>query len=191
MNNCFARGIRFVLPKIRGCAVIAAAWSLFFLSASASAATASPLFARGYTVIPAPQQVTLSGGDFEFTGVWGLELAPGVKADDVAVTSLKEALAERFHLALREAKGKGGPAVKLVIDAQAVAVGEAADRVKSALAEQAYRLKLAPGGIVITGNSPTGLFYGVQTLVQLLKAEGGRCGCRRGRLWTGRTWSCG
>jgi hypothetical protein len=154
--------------------LLAGLFGFFSLVVPASAATASPLFARGYTVIPAPQQVTLSGEDFEFTGAWGLELAPGVKADDVAVMSLKEALAERFHLALREVKGKGGPAVKLAIDAQAVAVGEAADRVKSALAEQAYRLKLAPGGIVITGNSPTGLFYGVQTLVQLLKAEGGK-----------------
>ena len=80
---------------------------LFSLVASAQAATVSPLFARGYTVIPAPQQVTLSGEDFEFTGAWGLELAPGVKADDVAVMSLKEELAERFHLALREAKGEG------------------------------------------------------------------------------------
>ena len=153
-------------------AMAAVAW---LISTSAvHAATASPLFARGYTVIPAPQRVTLSGKDFEFGPAWRLVLASGAKADDVAVVSLKDELTERLHLALVEAKAKGGPLLRMAIDPHAVEVGEATDKEKGLLAEQAYRLKLAPAEIALTGNSPTGLFYGVQTLVQLLKRQDGK-----------------
>ena len=136
------------------------------------AATVSPLLARGYTVIPEPQKVTLRGSDFEFTPFWQLELGTGVKADDVAVESLKEELQERFHLVLSEEKV--GPRLRLAIDPRAVEVGEATDREKSALGEQAYRMQLTASQVTITGNSPAGLFYGVQTLVQLLKPEEGK-----------------
>ncbi len=144
------------------------------LTGTLRAATASPLFARGYTVIPEPQKVTLSGKDFEVAAPWRLELGPGVKADDMAVVSLKENLRERFHFALSEGKGKSGASLKLAVDPHAVEVGEATDREKSALAEQAYRMKLTAAEVTITGNSPTGLFYGVQTLVQLLKPQEGK-----------------
>jgi len=98
------------------------------------AATASPLFARGYMVIPEPQKVTLTGQDFEFASSWRLELGPGVKANDIAVESLE--LQERFHIALSEAKGKGGPSLKLAIDPRSVEVGDATDKEKSTLAER-------------------------------------------------------
>ncbi|HXJ94888.1 MAG TPA: beta-N-acetylhexosaminidase [Terriglobia bacterium] len=152
------------------------------LAGTLRAATASPLFSRGYTVIPEPQKVTLSGRDFQVAAPWRLELAPGVQADDVAVVSLREGLSERFHFALSEAKGNGGAALKLAIDAHAVEVGAATDREKSALAEQAYRMQLAPEQVTITGNSSTGLFYGVQTLVQLLKPQDGKLWLPEGEI---------
>jgi hypothetical protein len=144
------------------------------LAGTLRAATASPLFARGYTVIPEPQKVMLSGKDFEVAAPWRLELGPGVKTDDVAVVSLKGDLRERFHFAMSEAKGKSGASLKLAINPHAAEVGEVTDGEKSALAEQAYRMKLTPAEVTITGNSPTGLFYGVQTLVQLLKPQEGK-----------------
>jgi hypothetical protein len=51
-------------------------------------------------VIPAPQKVNLGTKDFEFTRAWRLEPGPGIKADDIAVQSLKERLQERFELTL-------------------------------------------------------------------------------------------
>ena len=146
------------------------------------AATTSPLFARGYTLIPEPQKVTLNGKDFELAGAWRLDLGPGVKADDVAATSLREGFEERYHFALVEGKGKVAGVVNLGIDPNAVKVGEARDRDKAALAEQAYRLKLAPGEISLTGNTVTGLFYGAQTLVQLVKAGGGKLWLPEGEI---------
>ncbi len=51
---------------------------------------------------------------------------------------------------------------------------QAADKDKPALEEQAYSLELAGSGIKITANAPTGLFYGVETLVQLVKHADGK-----------------
>jgi hypothetical protein len=146
------------------------------------AATASPLFARGYTVVPEPQKVTLSGQDFEFAPSWRLELGPGVKADDIAVVSLKQELQERFHLAVAEGKGKDATTLSLQIDPHAVEVGEAADKDKSALVEQSYRMKLSASGITIAGNAPAGLFYGVQTLVQLLRPQAAKLWLPEGEI---------
>ena len=172
MTDYFANSLSPLVRSLFGYMALAAALCLLPMAANATAATASPLFARGYTVIPSPQKVTLAGKDFDFGPAWHLELGPGVKPDDIAVESLRDELQERFHLALSEAKGKGGPVLKLALDPHAVEVGEATDKEKAALAEQAYRMKLTSSEVTLTGNSPTGLFYGVQTLVQLLKPQG-------------------
>jgi len=144
------------------------------LPGAAYPSTVSPLYARGYTVIPEPQNVQLRDADFQIDNGWRLEVGEGVKPDDVAVESLKGQLAQRYGLSL--AAGGGGNAVGLVIHPQSVKIGETTDLDKAALAEQAYRLELSPGGIRITANAPAGLFYAVQTLVQLVKTE-------RDKLW--------
>ena len=174
MADYFSNSYRHPALRPFGYVILTVVFWLLSMAAPAMAATASPLFARGYTVIPEPQKVTLTGQDFEFSSSWRLELGPGVKANDIAVESLKGELQERFHIALSEAKGKGGSSLKLAIDPGAVEIGDATDKEKSALAEQAYRMKSSAAEVVITGNSRTGLFYGVQTLVQLLKSQDGK-----------------
>src|SRR5574340_357680 len=133
----------------------------------ACGAARTPLFDRGYGVIPAPQKVELKGGDFEIGSGWRLQLGQGVTADDVAVETLKEGFETRHGITL-ETRGLGS-AIELVVQPGSVEIGQAADGNKQALEEQAYRLELASGGIKITANAPTGLFYGVETLVQLVK----------------------
>jgi hexosaminidase len=142
------------------------------LASGASGATSSPLFARGYTVLPAPQKVSLGAKDFEITRAWRLQLGPGIKPDDIAVQSLNQELQERFQLTLGTS-GSSGP-VRLAVAPNAVKIGSAEDANKAALQEQAYRMELGSDRVTITGNTATGLFYGVQTLVQLLKRENGR-----------------
>jgi len=137
-------------------------------------ATQSPLFDRGYSVIPVPQQVELKGGDFELGSGWRLELGQGVKPDDVAVTSLKEGLENRDMITL-ETRGRG-KAIELAIRPGSVEIGQAADKDKQALEEQAYKLEIGSNGIRIAANAPAGLFYGVETLVQLVKRS-------EGKLW--------
>src|SRR5579875_177922 len=119
-----------------------------------NAATSSRLFGRGYTVIPGPQKVEFRGGNFEFGSGWRLQLGQGVKADDVAVESLKEGLERRDGIVL-ETRGRG-KAIELAIQPGSVAIGQALDKNKQALEEQAYKLELASGGIRITANSRRG-----------------------------------
>ena len=140
----------------------------------APALPVSALYLRGYTVIPEPQQVDLRGGDFEFGAGWRIALGANVAAADVAVESLKEQLAERHRLGV-DTPG-AGKIIQLEIQPGSVEISKAADPDKPALAEQSYRLELSSSRIRITANSPPGLFYGVETLVQLIKPE-------RGKLW--------
>ena len=155
------------------CVLIGIAAALI-VSAGVIFAGVSPLYVRGYTVIPEPQKTELAGAEFLFDDGWRLNVGEGVRSNDVAVESLKELLAERHGLNLA---GRGKTkAVELVIHPGAVEIGTATDLDKAALTEQAYRLELGTERIRITANAAPGLFYGVQTLVQLVKSE-------RGKLW--------
>lgn len=149
--------------------------SLFALAALTPSQTLSPLLSRGYTVLPPPQKVTLGANDFEFSASWTLQLGPGTSGDASAAV-LNELLAERFGFTLQKARSRpaSNQIVKLAIVPNAVAVTGVTDKNRAALAAQGYRLTLAPSQISITGNSPAGLFYGVQTLVQLLKQQSGK-----------------
>src|SRR6516225_443522 len=101
--------------------------------------TVSALFARGYTVLPTPQNASLSGKDFALTQGWRLELTPAVRADDVAVESLKEDLAARYQLELAAEGPKRGAAgvIRFAVAAGSVTIGKATDRNRAALADQA------------------------------------------------------
>src|SRR6185437_3904101 len=100
--------------------------------------TVSPLFARGYTVIPEPQQVSLGDGDFTFDSSWRLQIDKSVASGDVAVEALRSDLASRFNLTLSST----GTAhtLSLQISPGSVHVGTALDRDKNKLADQAYRI---------------------------------------------------
>ena len=140
------------------------------------AETLSVLAARGYAVLPVPQKVMLGSQNFALTDGWQLVLEPWMKSDDVAVESLKEQLLERFHLRLAESKTArgGGGIIRLAVVPGSVAIGEATDRNKPGLAGQAYRLSLKPQEVSLGANASAGLFYGIQTLVQLIRPEGNR-----------------
>jgi hypothetical protein len=140
----------------------------------------SSLFTRGYNVIPEPQKVELKSADFEFGPGWRIVLAEGVNANDVAAESLKEDLENRFSVVL-QATGRG-KAIELAVHPGSVDIGETTDKNKAALAEQAYILELASDRIRITANAPMGLFYGVETLVQLVKPAGEKLWLPEGKI---------
>ena len=154
-----------------------ACWVVAFTCAAFGMASAigSPLFIRGYNVLPAPQKVSLAPRDAEFTRDWRVRVEASVAPADVAVASFKEGLADRFHLSLKPAVEDRAATriVSLSIGPGSVVVGHAADRDRAALAEQAYRIVLTPSRVRIIGNAPAGLFYGVQTFLQLLATRGG------------------
>jgi hypothetical protein len=144
-----------------------------FVVGGLHAYAASPLYIHGYTLIPEPQKVELKGGDFILDNSWQIRLKQGVAEGLPAVQTLKEQLAERYDLRLSPS---GSRAIELTIHPGVVEPGDALDREKATVASQAYRIELGSGRIQIIANAPPGLFYGVETLVQLVKAE-------RGALW--------
>ena len=111
------------------------------------------LWERGYSVIPLPREVRLAGGDTEIDASWRVDRG-SVPAGDIAVRSLVADFAAFQGLSLQE--GTGGKTIRLAV-------------ARAGAEPQGYRLSVAPGRIEVTGNSPQGLFYGVQTLVQLAR----------------------
>src|SRR2546428_9230985 len=148
--------------------------SIFLLASGADRASVSSLYVGGYTLIPEPQKTALSNADFQLDNTWRLELGTSVKANDIAPESVREQLSERYGLNL----GTRGESrlIELRIQPDSVQIGDTTDPDKAAVKAQAYRMDLDQQRIRITANAAPGLFYGVQTLVQLVKAE-------RGRLW--------
>ena len=95
-------------------------------------------------------------------------------------------MAHRRRAASRGGNSARGTAVAIPAPAQrarpgrrgpvAVAAGSVAN-------DQGYQLDLAPKVITIKANAaPAGLFYGIETLVQLLKKDGSRLQLPEGRI---------
>ncbi len=148
---------------------------VFIVILNARADTSSSLFARGFTVIPTPQRVTLGANDFDINGAWRLEVGQGIQTDDIAIRSLSQQLQERFRLKLEGTSTAPGVIV-LSVQSGEITPASTTDSNGTAIADQAYRMQLSANKIRVIGNSATGLFYGVQTLIQLLKP-------RSGKLW--------
>jgi len=144
---------------------------LLLLSGGAYASPVSPLYLRGYTVIPEPQNVRLNSSDFQINGPLRLEIRDGVNPADGAIADLKEQMAQRYNISLLP--GGQGRVVEVAISPRSVEIGPVADRDTVSVSEQAYRLEITTRKIRITANASPGLFYGVQTLLQLVKPESG------------------
>src|SRR5207247_644201 len=121
------------------------------------------------------QKVELGEHDFRFGQDWRLQLGPGVPRNDIAVENLDGEHKSRHYRTLTRQEGKPGPGaiLRLAVLPNSIAIGDATDRDKSTLAEQAYKITLAKDAVTITANALTGLFYGAQTFVQLLKPQTG------------------
>ena len=92
-------GMRAQTRKARGKRGVGHSFLLILcLSCGSHAETASPLYARGYTVVPVPQRAKLEPGDFVFGSNWQIKSGPGVPAGDIAVESLKNELQARDQI---------------------------------------------------------------------------------------------
>ncbi len=135
------------------------------LSAAAVLAAQGPteLWLRGYSVIPTPQRVECAAGEVILDESWRVD-ARGLSAGHIAVRSLAGDMVEFHRLALRT--GSGPRVIRLRTKPGAVET-----KAEPLVDRQAYRLRVGEDLIEITGNSDQGLFYGVQTLVQLVRRD--------------------
>ncbi len=115
----------------------------------------------------------LAGGTVAIGKTWGVKVDAGVAADDVAVLALVEGAKERYGVELASKPAESGACFRLTVRAGAVAVGATLDPDKEAIALQAYRVEVGEREVHITANAPAGLFYGVETVVQLMTRRDG------------------
>jgi hexosaminidase len=111
------------------------------------------------SVIPKPVAATSAAGNFTITADTQIAIAP----ETDSMRAIGNYLAER----LRPATGYALP----VLATNAVTAGQIMLTTVDgdpALGEEGYELTIAPDGVTITAAAPAGLFYGVQTLRQLL-----------------------
>jgi len=133
-------------------------------STTIRAESATELWARGYAVIPTPQSVRLEDGDIQIDDRW--IIAPsGIDAQEISVRTLRRDLADWHRLNLKTGV-QGEYTIRLSVRSGVTKSGADPE-----IDKQAYRLNIGERSVEITGNAAAGLFYGVQTLVQLLKRD--------------------
>src|SRR5947208_2615329 len=62
----------------------------FSITYGLCAQAVSPIYSRGYTLVPEPQKLELTGPDFAFDDTWHISVGSGVQAGDVALETLKQ-----------------------------------------------------------------------------------------------------
>ncbi len=111
-------------------------------------------------IIPEPVSLTQKEGEFTLPKRVTIETSTGPEMKEVIAT-----LRERFSVPTGSKVVVLGNAqtatIKLILNKKA----------DDALGKEGYNLAVTPKGIFIKANEPAGLFYGVQTLVQLFPKE--------------------
>ncbi|MDR2118326.1 MAG: family 20 glycosylhydrolase [Tannerellaceae bacterium] len=141
---------------MRNVYVICALSALVFLSSCGDSAV-EKVYNEGIHVIPAPLSLTEHEGTFRLNKGTAF-YAPAPEASTVAAFfagKLKRSTGYPFAFTEKE----GANTVALLLDA-------AAD-----MPEEGYRLDVSPDGATVKAKTPRGLFYGMQTFMQLLPAE--------------------
>lgn len=132
----------------------------------------APSTQPGYGLLPVPRQMALTGQRFALDKTWKIVADPSLSKGQ-ALADLQLALKDK-NLPLNVVQNKAAgnaPAIQLIVKDGAVEIGASVDTNRAALARQAYRLDLKRGQVTITANAQQGLYYGVQTFLQLLRTE--------------------
>ena len=112
-------------------------------------ASVSPAFAANPTIVPVPRSIVVQEGSFRITPSTAIIYGKGLKPQADILRDL------------RTSEGtKGQQNILLAVDPKKVE------------AEEGYILAVTPKGITVTGHDAGGVFYGIQSLLQLMPAGG-------------------
>ena len=135
---------------------------IFAVNAAFAGELVTELRSAGYSLIPAPQKVHLSGKQILLDETW--TIVARVDEQNMALQRMRSGAKELFRLDFT-GKGRG----KIILQ---IVPGQIKEPKNNTCREQAYSIKIADNKIEITGNADAGLYYGVQSLLQLLKPNG-------------------
>lgn len=152
-----------ISKMFRACGVIASIAALVFLFSCESSKPASPeARLRFESIIPKPVSANMSGETFTLKNNTRI-IVNGTDGDLQTIASflaekIKPATGFDTNISPDDGSSKGAISLSL----------EGGDK---ALGDEGYELTIEKDGVKIVANSPAGLFFGVQTLRQLLPEE--------------------
>lgn len=111
-------------------------------------------------IIPAPVKLVEQPGQFVLKDNIVIE-APSDPALQTTLDFLKKRLSQPTGYKISVSAQAANAAIKLVLN----------KTMDNAIGKEGYTLKVTPSGVMINANQPAGLFYGVQTLMQLLPVQ--------------------
>lgn len=136
--------------------------SLFICSNNSHAEDGhSALWKAGITLIPYPHSVVLEGDDFVLDENIFIRTDKGASQDEIfAADELRQQLRDRW-----------GINSQISVKPERKEILLTCKKAPAELGEQGYKIVSSPEGLVITARSPCGIFYGVQTLLQLIQKD--------------------
>jgi hexosaminidase len=119
---------------------------------------------EGYTVIPYPQSVVIGGPAYDFES--GVNITVDKKAPEEELFTARELSAQ-----LREQWGIEST-ITPGIEKKGIAL--TLKNAPKELGDQGYLINASASGLIIQANTSAGLFYGTQTLLQLIRKKNGK-----------------
>jgi hexosaminidase len=152
---------------------------LFFATASAAQATAA---SEALRLLPAPKEVRMGEGRIVIKPSTTILISNG--EDRIAAETLRTEINDRTGMKLSVESATAAPKTSgnislgrltdrnlpSYLESQGLKVSELGG---AELEKQAYVIRVTESGVIVAGASAQGLFYGVQTLRQLLRAQAG------------------
>ena len=128
-----------------------------------NAQSVTDLRSMGYAIFPTPQKVDLANKSIHIDDSWQLRFDKSISKK--VTNSFTERVQELHHLKF---SGQGSGIVELKVNKEAVkGIANLSN------SKQAYKITISNGSVTIEGNDDIGLFYGVQSFLQLMKPTPG------------------
>ncbi|GMV37448.1 MAG: hypothetical protein AMXMBFR61_19560 [Fimbriimonadales bacterium] len=122
-------------------------------------------------IIPSPQSVTLTEGSFALDRITSISVASGSEDDTFAASQLAEELRDAVGIHPTVSKGVSGSVVLVRASSADSEADSLLQRLPDADIDGSYALSVGPNRIVVASQNAAGIFYGVQTLKHLVRAN--------------------
>ncbi len=123
------------------------------------------LRSKGYSLIPAPQEISLKGHDIRIDETWTLKSTVSEKG--IALKTFRKGVNEILGYEFSEVNEGMG---EIILEVKKGTIDKDVDH---ELLEQGYKLEISGNQIRVIGEGGPGLFYGVQSLLQLFRPAAG------------------